>query len=264
MGGGTKPAPTGINDLSIAEFEPSIIQFRWLDSVSFGEISIFQLPILSYAICYLLQNGQKNYLLDPIGTCLPLTSCWPRALPCLSFAGITACCRDLGKRGKCGLSPPPMSLKFRFPRCQWFLQRLISWRQKPSKIWKPRRFHCLDTENIYFTGETPPFFFPNQVCYHPSNQPRKSMYSIASCPVIWEGLKMWPSLKFIAFALEFTIRIKNKLCWPKIHHPKIWNYLKMGKSSLFCPFCLRQETSGASHALAPVSRPLSLQVAPPR
>lgn len=107
-----------------------------------------QLPILSYAICYLLQNGHKSSTVfcTPValnGTCLLLTHCWPRALPkyvlqCLSFAGMAACCRDLGKGGKCGLSPPPMSLKLIAeaqnneqkkvsPHCQWFLW-LISWK----------------------------------------------------------------------------------------------------------------------------------------
>ena len=88
--------------------------------IQFPSVKI-QLPILSYAICYLLQNGHKSSTVfcTPVavnGTCLPLTHCWPRALPkyvlqCLSFAGMAACCRDLGKGGKCGLSPPPMSLK---------------------------------------------------------------------------------------------------------------------------------------------------------
>ena len=123
-----------------------------------------KLPILSYAICYLLQNGHKSSTVfcTPValnGTCLLLTHCWPRALPkyvlqCLSFAGMAACCRDLGKGGKCGLSPPPMSLKLIAeaqnneqkkvsPHCQWCLW-LVSWKANTPKqnleAWEP----CLD------------------------------------------------------------------------------------------------------------------------
>ena len=135
-----------------------------------------QLPILSYAICYLLQNGHKSSTVfcTPVavnGTCLPLTHCWPRALPkyvlqCLSFAGMAACCRDLGKGGKCGLSPPPMSLKL-IAEAQNNEQKKVSplvsgffgsflGRHTPPKNKMEASEPCLDREGIVLSEKVAP------------------------------------------------------------------------------------------------------------